>query len=52
MTIKTESQTTLISKSTYHALNSRTTGEASFASDDFILMDSNEGIVSFEGLTS
>jgi hypothetical protein len=36
---------------TYHALNSRTTGEASFASDDFYgLMDSNEGnIVSFFG---
>jgi hypothetical protein len=35
----------------YHALNSRTTGEASFASDDFYgLMDSNEGnIVSFFG---
>lgn len=35
----------------YHALNSQTTGEASFASDDFYgLMDSNEGnIISFFG---
>jgi hypothetical protein len=35
----------------YHALNSNTTGEASFASDDFYgLMDNNEGnIVSFFG---
>lgn len=35
----------------YHALNSNTSGEASFASDDFFgLMDSNEGnIVSFFG---
>ncbi|MEZ7500529.1 type IX secretion system sortase PorU [Flavobacterium sp. Arc3] len=35
----------------YHALNSRTTGEASFASDDFYgLMDSSEGnIISYFG---
>jgi len=32
----------------YHALNSNTTGEASFASDDFFgLMDANEGNIGF-----
>jgi hypothetical protein len=34
---KTESQTTLSKSNVSHALNSRTTGEASFASDDFMV---------------